>query len=91
MEVSNVIFERIRHDVTEYCAVTEYRGCSGCAFEPETLEGCQNTIGYPLNKETLNAYCSIGSNPHGVGIVWIKAKEVPEYIAMAVIHRMEEV
>jgi len=90
MEVNSSILERITHDEVEYCALPEYNGCSGCAFEHDTLEGCQKTIGYPLAKGSMNAYCNNLHNPHEVSIVWVKTEEVPSYIAFAVVHRMTQ-
>jgi hypothetical protein len=90
MEVNDVILERITHEEVEYCALPEYNGCSSCALEPDTLEGCQKTIGKPLDKGSLRAWCNSNNNPYGVGIVWIKTEEVPSYIAFAVIHRMTQ-
>jgi hypothetical protein len=89
-EVNNVILERTTHEEVEYCAVTEYNGCSGCTLEEDTLEGCQKTIGYPLAKGSFRSYCNADYNPHGVSIVWIKTEEVPNYLATAVIYRMTQ-
>ena len=90
MEINSVILERITLKEGEYCALPEYNGCSSCAFEPDTLEGCQKTIGYPLDQGSMRAWCNGSNNPHEVGIVWIKTEEVPNYLAFAVIHRMTQ-
>lgn len=90
MGVANIIFERITHDGVEYCALPEYSGCFGCAFEHDTLKGCQATIGYPISEGSMKSYCHKTNNPHGVSIVWIKPEEIPNYLTAAVIHRMTQ-
>lgn len=88
MDVESMVLERIQDEQDEYCAVEELHRCHHCEFEVATLDQCQRAIGKRFNTSGV-AYCHDTVNPHGVGIIWIKTEDLHNYIALAVVKRME--
>jgi len=85
---TDIVLERIEYDQIEYNAVPELHRCSHCEFEADTISQCQRALGKRIKKQNY-AYCHEAANPHDVGIIWIKTEDLPNYIALAVIRRME--
>ena len=88
----DVILESVMYSGDEYSAVPEIHRCRYCEFEPATLAQCQRAIGKPDidSRQAFGmVYCQETANPHKVGLIWIKTKDLPDYIALAVAKRME--
>lgn len=84
----DVILER----VNEYSAVPEIDGCRYCEFKTDSIVQCQRAIGKPARNKGQAfdmVYCQETANPHGIGIIWVKTEDLPQYIALTVIKRIE--